>query len=159
MATAVLIPKERPRTRQSLAGGRARSPEIYFRKPIDNSRLRRDVDWAKRRECYRFLALGGVVFLFFLLVCWEHFECVRYGYEIQQLRSQQAAMQNWDNRLRMERASLANPQRIDRLAQTELGLIPPQPGQIVPVGKSAAGTEQSIEYARNLPNARAMTGE
>ena len=150
MATAVMLPKTAPRARRELASGRAPFPEIYFRKPIDNSRLRRDVDPAKRRQCYSLLGLGVMVFFFLLLISWQHFQCVRYGYQIQQLRSEQASLEDVNSKLRMEEASLADPQRIDNLARTQLGLAPPQPGQVIPLGVSAVSSEQGTEYARNL---------
>jgi cell division protein FtsL len=150
MATAVMLPKAVSRARHGLASGRAAFPEIYFRKPIDNSRLRRDVDPAKRRQCYSLLGLSVLVFFSLLLISWQHFQCVRYGYQIQQLRSEQASLEEWNSRLRMEEASLADPQRIDNLARTQLGLIPPQAGQVIPVGASPASSEQGVEYARNL---------
>jgi cell division protein FtsL len=132
--------------------GRAYFPEIYFVKNIDNSRLRREVDLEKRRECFSLLGLGILVFLFVLLFTWQHFQCVRNGYEIEQLKAERATLEEWNHQLRLEQASLADPQRIDALARKELGLVSPDPRQVIQVGGSEtdpAGAE-SPEFAQNF---------
>lgn len=155
MATvAITVPKarRRPRNAPCLAAGRATFPEVYFVKHIDNSRLRREVDPEKRRECLSLLGLGIVVFLFSLLFAWQHFQCVRYGYEIEQLKAQRAALEEWNRQLHLEQASLADPQRIDTLARKELGLARPGPEQMIPLNDPSASPTQpeSTEFARNF---------
>jgi len=152
MATiAVTLPRTRRRPR--LAGaGRASFPEIYFVKKIDNSRLRREVDLERRRECFSLLGLGILVFLFVLLFAWQHFQCVRNGYQIEQLKLERAALEEWNHQLRLEQASLADPQRIDTLARKELGLVSPSPQQVIQVGGTGPAPPQadSPEFARNF---------
>ena len=153
MATAaVTLPRPRRRPRNQPAAGRASFPEIYFIKYIDNSRLRREVDLEKRRECFSLLGLGILVFLFGLLFAWQHFQCVRNGYQIEQLKSERTALEEWNHQLRLEQASLADPQRIDTLARQELGLVSPGPQQVIQVGGPEATPQQpeSPELARNF---------
>lgn len=151
MATAaVALPRARRRPRLA-AAGRASFPEIYFVKHIDNSRLRREVDPEKRRECFSLLGLGILVFLFGLLFAWQHFQCVRYGYQLEQLKAQRTALEEWNHQLRLEQASLADPQRIDTLARKKLGLALPGPNQMIPLGAPGAPVEaESPEFARNF---------
>ncbi len=155
MATvAVTVPKarRRPRNAPCLAAGRAAFPEVYFLKRIDNSRLRREVDPEKRRECFSLLGLGILVFLFGLLFARQHFQCVRDGYQVEQLKAQRETLEEWNRQLRLEQASLADPARIDALARKELGLAPPGPRQMIPLDDalgSPAHTE-SPEFARNF---------
>jgi cell division protein FtsL len=142
-----------PRTRRPRKAARTSSrqmsfPEFYFVKRIDNSRLRREVDPARRRECFGLLVLCSFVFVFGLIFAWQHFQCVQYGYRIEQLKSQKATMEEWNHQLRLERASLADPQRIDRLARRELGLVPPSAQQVIRVGPQ--GEPESSVLARNL---------
>lgn len=153
MATAAItLPKTRRRPRSQPAAGRARFPEIYFVKTIDNSRLVRGVDLEKRRECFSLLGLAILVFLSVLLFAWQHFQCVRNGYQIEQLRSERAALEEWNRQLRVEQASLADPQRIDTLARTRLGLAAPQPQQVIPMEGAGEppGAASPPEYARNF---------
>ena len=67
---------------------------------------------------------------------------------IEQLKAQKATIEDWNHQLRLERASLADPQRIDRLAQKELGLAVPSPHQVIRVGP-ASEPEGSV-LARNM---------
>ncbi|MBZ5563833.1 MAG: cell division protein FtsL [Acidobacteriia bacterium] len=152
MATVSLaLPRARRRTRNEPAAGRASFPEIYFVKHIDNSRLRREVDLEKRRECYGLLVMGILVFLFGLLIARQHFQCVRNGYEIEQLKSEQATFEQWNRQLRLEKASLADPQRIDTLARRDLGLVSPRPQQVIQMGGAAGATSaESPQLARNF---------
>jgi cell division protein FtsL len=123
-------------------------PELYFVKRIDNSSLRREVDPVRRRECYSLLGLGVVAFLFCLVFAWQHFQCVQYGYQIEQLKAQQQTLEQWNHQLRLEQASLTDPQRIDRLARQELGLVAPSPQQVIHVGPDSE--PESSVLARNL---------
>lgn len=153
MATvAVTIPKSRRRPRNEPATGRASFPEIYFIKHIDNSRLVREVDRGKRRECFYLLVLGFLVFLFGLLFAWQHFQCVRNGYQIEQFKAEIAGEQERNHQLRLEQATLADPQRIDTLARKELGLVLPNPQQVIRVGSPWAtpASLQAPEFARNF---------
>ncbi|MCJ7504478.1 MAG: cell division protein FtsL [Acidobacteriia bacterium] len=154
MATvAVALPRTRRRPRTQPTGGRAGFTDIYFVKRIDNSRLHREVDREKRRECFCLLGLGVLVFLFGLHVSWQSFQCVRDGYQIEAVKAQRADLEEWNHQLRLEQASLADPQRIDNLARRELGLASPAPQQVIRVGDAADDTGEvgSPELARNLP--------
>src|SRR5690242_6682434 len=59
------------------------TPEIYFSKAIDNSRLVRVSDPARGREMRMFaaacLALGAMLMVY----AWQHFSAIEYGYRIQ----------------------------------------------------------------------------
>jgi len=151
MATAAaVLPQPRRRPRNQPAAGRARFPDIYFVKRIDNSRLQREVDPEKRRECFSLLGLGILVFLFGLLLACQHFRCVRNGYQIEELKSQRAAMEEWNHQLRLEQATLADPQRIDTLARRELGLASPHPQQMIRLEGGGDASGASTEFARNF---------
>lgn len=86
----------------------------------------------------------------------QHFQCVRYGYQIQQLKTQKAALEQWNHQLILEHASLADPQRIDTLAR-QTGLASPSPDQIIRVDRTGTTPSGSLELARNIPNLGAPT--
>jgi cell division protein FtsL len=160
MATAsAALPAPRRRPRVERTSGRAAVPDIYFVKAIDNSRLTREVDRKKRRECWRLLGLGLVVFALSLLYGWQHFQGVRYGYEIEQLKLKQAQLEDWNRQLRLEQAQLEDPQRIDALAQGQLGLIPPDPRRVIRVDGVTAlpGAASVPQLARNVPAVGSIT--
>ncbi|MCL5670444.1 MAG: cell division protein FtsL [Acidobacteria bacterium] len=151
MATTATFPPTHRRPDYQPITGRASYPEIYYLKKIDNSRLRREVDPRKRRECFSLLGLGILVFIFSFLYAWQHFQSVRYSYEIQRLRSEAAALENWNHQMRVEHAQLASPMRIEALARKELGLEPAMAQQVIQVGAVNPGSGvQDSELAGNL---------
>jgi len=137
-SAATVLATPRRRTRQTLSAGRAPVREVYFVKHIDNSRIVREINAASNKECY---ALGGLMVLGFILclayAC-QHFQCVRYGYEIEQLRQQERSLLQANRMLKLEEASLEDPQVIDAEAHAELGLTEPDPRQVVRVDRSSS---------------------
>jgi len=112
------------------------TPEIYFAKRIDNSRVIKIADPKRRREM---LGLGitlAVLFLFVLVYLWQHFSAIEYGYKIEQLKSQRDAIAESMRTLGLEEASLKDVSRIERLAR-ELGMQPPADGQWQPLDGAA----------------------
>ncbi len=120
-------------------------------KRIDNSRLHREVDSAQRRQCYSVLGLGTLVFLSCLLCASQHFRCLRYGYQIQELKDQRAALQQGNRQLRLIEASLVNPQRIDVYARQKLGLGPPAPQRVIHIGPLSPTPIGDPVLARVMP--------
>ena len=116
-------------------------------KHIDNSRLVREVDVERRRECFSLLGLGVLVFLFVLLFAWQHFQCVRYGYQVEQLKAEYAILEEQNHQFRLEQAALADPKRIDTLARAQLGMVSPAPQQVIRVG--GVSRPQTPWIARN----------
>ena len=106
------------------------TPEIYFRKTIDNSRLVKVEDPRRAREMKHF---GIALCLLFLLVmgyALQHFRAIEYGYKIESLRAERDGLTEMNRALRLEEASLRDPERIDVMAR-KLGLQSPQPGQVI----------------------------
>jgi cell division protein FtsL len=158
--TTVTLPGSRRRPRNAPAAGRASFPEFYFVKPINNSHVVREVDQDRRRECFSLLGLGFVVFLFVFMFAWQHFQCVRYGYQVEQLKTEYTALEEQNHTFRLERAALADPQRIDTLARTRLGMVTLTPQQVIWVGgqgRAANAPETSPQLARNLSAGRGDT--
>lgn len=141
-------PQRAPRHRP--VAGRESFPEIHFLKRIDNSRLRREVDPEKRRECFGLLGLFVPIFFIVMLFAWTHFQCVRYGYRIEQLKQEVATLEESNHGLKLKQAALADPQRIDALARQELGLSLPGPKQVTPTTGERAVAPSRPEFARNF---------
>jgi cell division protein FtsL len=105
------------------------TPEIYFRKTIDNSRLVKVEDPRREREMRQFGLALCCLFLLVMGYAVQHFRAIEYGYKIEGLRSQREDLTNMNRALRLEEASLRDPERIDVMAR-KLGLQSPQPGQV-----------------------------
>ena len=106
------------------------TPEIYFRKTIDNSRLVKIEDPRREREMKFFGFALCCLFLLVMGYALQHFRAIEYGYKIETLRSQRDDLSNMNRALRLEEASLRDPERIDLTAR-KLGMQPPQPGQVL----------------------------
>ena len=105
------------------------SPEIYFAKGIDNSRLVKIDDPARKREMRMFMIAAAVVFVFCTVYVWQHFRAIEYGYNIESAKAQLNQLTEKNRALRLEDASLRDPERIDRLSRP-LGLEVPRAGQV-----------------------------
>jgi cell division protein FtsL len=106
------------------------TPEIYFAKPIDNTRLVKVEDPRRSREMRQFGIALSVLFLLVMTFAWQHYKAIEYGYQIEGLKAQRNGMIEINRALRLEEASLRDPSRIDNWAR-EHGLQPPQAGQII----------------------------
>src|ERR1041385_6424662 len=106
------------------------TPEIYFPQAIDNSRLVKVADVQRRREMAQFAIALVVLFRFVMLYAWQHFSAIEYGYKIEAAKTQREALSESNRELRLELASLRDPERIDALAR-RMGLETPQVGQVV----------------------------
>ena len=121
-----------PRRRSCWSG----TPEIYFAKAIDNSRLVKVEDPRRAREMRQFGVALGCLFLLVMAYAFQHFKAIEYGYKIEALKSQRDGLVEENRGLRLEEASLRDPERIDRIAR-EMGLQSPQAGQVVRMDASA----------------------
>ena len=126
MAAAAVQPAIALRRRSCWMG----TPEIYFAKAIDNSRLVKVEDPRRTREMRQFGIALGCLFLFVMAYAFQHFKAIEYGYKIEVLKSQRDGLIEMNRALRLEEASLRDPERIDRMAR-ELGLQSPQAGQVM----------------------------
>lgn len=108
----------------------AGTPEIYFAKPIDNSRLVKVEDPRRGREMKQFGIALGCLFLLVMTYAWQHFKAVEYGYRIESVKAQRDSLSEMNRALRLEEASLRDPERIDMLAR-QMGLQSPSAGQVM----------------------------
>src|ERR1700686_286027 len=106
------------------------TPEIYFAKPIDNSRLVKIEDPRRGREMRQFGVALSCLFLLVMTYTWQHFKAIEYGYKIEYMKNERNGLSELNHTLRLEEASLRSPDRIDRLGR-QYGMQTPQAGQII----------------------------
>ena len=114
------------------------TPEIYFAKAIDNSRLVKVEDPRRSREMRQFALALGCLFLLVMTYAWQHFKAIEYGYQIESLKIHRDGMVEMNRELRLEDASLRNPERIDVMAR-RLGLQSPLAGQVMQMDTATDG--------------------
>ena len=129
MATAAAV------IRSAVPAGRrntffAGTPEIYFAKAIDNSRLVKVEDPGRNHEMQQFGTALACLFLLVFTYAWQHLRAIEYGYQIESAKRELSDLTEMNRNLRLEDASLRDPERIDALAR-RMGLSPLVPGQVV----------------------------
>lgn len=135
--TGMITPVDaRASARRSVAGI---TPEFYFQKTIDNSRLVKVADPARRREIRTFTASVAVLFLLMTFYAWQHFRAVEYGYKIEAQKSERDRLVELNRTLKLEEAGLRDPGRIDALAR-RMGMEAAQPGQVVRLENEEPGS-------------------
>ena len=126
--TGMITPVDaRSAGRRSVAGI---TPEFYFQKTIDNSRLVKIIDPQRRREIRMFSTSVALLFLVMMFYAWQHFSSIEYGYKIEPQKSERDRLVEVNRTLKLEAASLRDPGRIDALAR-QMGLESTQPGQVI----------------------------
>src|SRR5207248_9030886 len=90
-----------------------------------------------------FGATLGCLFLCMLAYAFQHFKAIEYGYKIESLKSQRDGLVEMNRALRLEEASLRDPERIDRMAR-ELGLQSPQAGQVMRMDTALPEASSSV---------------
>lgn len=125
------------------------TPEIYFSKAIDNSRLVKMEDPRRNREMKQFCTAMAVLFLLVFTYAWQHFKAIEYGYQIESTKRELASITETNRELRLEDASLRDPERIDMLAR-RMGLVPPEPGQVIRMEGGGAEAQGPV-MASNRP--------
>src|SRR6202049_2446219 len=78
------------------------TPEIYFRKSIDNSRLVKVEDPRRGREMKQFAFALCCLFLLVMGYALQHFRAIEYGYKIEALRSQRDGLRSEERRVGKE---------------------------------------------------------
>ena len=119
------------------------TPEIYFSKAIDNSRLVKVEDPRHNREMKQFGTALACLFLLVFTYAWQHFKAIEYGYQIESAKRELNNLSEMNGALRTEVASLRDPERIDVLAR-RIGLVPPAPGQVIRMDVSSSDTQGPI---------------
>src|SRR5215831_16074943 len=105
--------------------------EVHLEKRIINNHVIREADVRSYRDYIIVTALAAI-FLFGLFAYgWQHYQWIQYGYRIEEAQKKKEQLAETGRQLRLERASLSNPQRIDSIARKQLGMVVPAPGQLV----------------------------
>lgn len=100
---------------------------VLLGKPIDNSRVVRQVDPHSRKEIWLLIALLVLLAAGLGLYAWPALEIRRAGQESVTLYREKERLLEEKRKLQLERAALENLRRIETIAGRELGLAAPSP--------------------------------
>ncbi|HTX75365.1 MAG TPA: cell division protein FtsL [Terracidiphilus sp.] len=107
-----------------------RTPEFYFTKHFDNTRLIKAPDPARVREMRVFSAAVTMLFSLIMIYGLQHFSAIERSYRVEAEKQVVEQLREENRQLRLAEAQLTEPARIDGMAR-QLGLSSPQPGQVV----------------------------
>jgi cell division protein FtsL len=131
---------------QQLARRRGPTPEMFFSKYIDNTRIVKADDPERRREMRSFTIAMTLFFALTMVYVWQHFSAIEVGYRVEAQKTQVEQLREQNRQLRLSEAKLSDPSRIDTIAK-QLGLDEPLPGQVVrPNGE--AGSQPVLAQAQ-----------
>jgi cell division protein FtsL len=105
--------------------------EYAIRKDVRNNPIVREVDRARMREMWSWVAVGGLLVVVLLFSALQHFKLIRYGYDIERMHAVQAQEERLNRQLRLELETLRSPDRIAQIAADQLHLVSPAPGTAV----------------------------
>jgi cell division protein FtsL len=118
---------------QPLRRRSVRTPEFYFARHFDNSRLVKASDPVRAREMRIFSAAAAVLFSLVMIYGLQHFYAIESSYRVESEKQVLDQLREQNRQLRLTEAELTQPGRIDVMAR-QLGLAEPQPGQVVHPG-------------------------
>ena len=116
-----------------------RTPEFYFARHIDNSRLVKAPDPVRVREMRLFSAAIAVLFSLVMIYGLQHFYAIEGGYRVEAEKLAVEQLREENRQLRLSEAQLTQPGRIDLMAR-QLGLAEPAPGQVIHPPSHADGS-------------------
>lgn len=118
--------------------------DIYYIKSIDNSRLVPVADKRAGREHLAILVLAATVFGTLFSTAWQRFSGVEDGYRVEALQNEMHRFQEANRKLRLEEASLVDPDRVSTIARAQLGMMPLSPSQIMMADPALPGQDGSV---------------
>ena len=94
-----------------------------------------ELDRGRSREMLLAVLLSAVVLLPLLVYVWQNVEWFRSGYRIEELKTRRDRLAEAARHLRLERSSLQDLTRVERVAVEEMGLREPPGGTVVLVDR------------------------
>ena len=109
---------------------RGPTPEVFFAKHLDNSRLVKSADPVRMKEMRRFAIAMTMLFAMVMLYGWQHFSSIEIGYRVEAEKQQLEQLREQGRQLGLNEAQLCDLNRLDREAR-RLGMDTPRAGQVV----------------------------
>ena len=138
---------------QPMRRRRMRTPEFYFTKNFDNSRLVKASDPVRVRQMRSFAAAVAVLFSLIMVYGLQHFYAIESSYRIESEKQVVEQLREQNRQLKLSVAELEQPGRIDMLAR-QYGLAAPQPGQVVHPNVAPASSGPALAQIAPAPAVR-----
>ncbi len=132
---------------------RGPTPEVFFSKHLDNTRLVKAADPVRVKEMRSFAIAMTVLFAMVMLYGWQHFSSIEIGYKVEAEKQQVEQLREQNRQLSLKEAQLCDLGRLDREAR-RLGMNAPQPGNVVRPDSSFDASQPVMAQMHGAPLAR-----
>ena len=146
-----------PTDEECSANPRARSAKLARPRAAAPDRRRRRANEPRPRRAFLplwTLAVAATVSAFVVHLALRG-RTVQLGYELGRARAEQARLREVKRVLELEAASYKTPERVEIVARTLLGMEPPPPERIVPLGAAPASRRRATPVAADGRHRRA----
>ena len=126
---------------------RAEAPpllESLARKAIDNSKVVRERDPRAGRELWLLLAVVAALVASLVLYAWPSLELRQAAQARARMERERERLIEENRKLKLERATLENPRRVEAIATRELGLVLPPAEKVIVVEKAAPPPPEAL---------------
>src|ERR1700759_1460218 len=96
---------------------RGPTPEVFFTKHLDNTRLVKAADPVRVREMRSFAMAMTVLFAMVMMYGWQHFSSIEIGYKVEAEKQQVEQLREQNHQLSLTEAQLCDLGRLDREAR------------------------------------------
>ncbi len=124
---------------------------------VDNSQIVREHDPRSSRDLLFFFLLVAFLVAGLGLYAWPHLELRRTGIETERMQREHERLREENRKLRLEKATLEDLRRIEKIAEKQIGLLRPaaadvyviEAPQAPPAGQQLAEGAPAARSARN----------
>ena len=106
---------------------RGPTPEVFFVKHFDNTRLVKADDPICKREMRNFAIAMSILFAMAMVYGWQHLSAIEYGYKVEAKKQQLESLKETNRQLILQEAQMCDLSRLDKKAR-EMGMSAPQAG-------------------------------
>ena len=99
--------------------------DFVVRKQVQNRAIVREVDHARQRDLLRSVLGGALVLVAVLFAAWQHHDARRLERQAASLHGQIRELSESRRHLKLERATLVSPARVEAIATRQLKMKPP----------------------------------
>lgn len=100
-------------------------------KEVRNEQLVRQLDSKRHRELFMVALTGLALTAAVIAFAYPHFEMIRLGYQMEELREKREELIELQHHLELQRATELSPSRIETIAIEELGMVYPESSSLL----------------------------
>jgi cell division protein FtsL len=102
-------------------------------RPVDNSRVVREVDPRTSRDLWSLVLLIGALVAALVLYAWPHFAARQTSSAVERSQREREQLLEQNRKLRLEKAALEDLRRVEAIATRDLKMSPPPSERVVVV--------------------------